>query len=74
MNISQGPFAHGPKPEDANRDDAKDQDDDLMNRKEESMSGVYLGALERDLLEYQLSEDDDSGEVDGPLVLMTPTP
>ena len=31
-----------------------------------------LGALERDLLEYQFSEDDD-GEVDGNLLLMTPS-
>ena len=31
-----------------------------------------LGALERDLLEYQFSEDDASGEVDQPLLLMTP--
>ena len=31
-----------------------------------------LGALERDLLEYQFSEYDD-GEVDGNLLLMTPS-
>ena len=31
-----------------------------------------LGALERDLLEYQFSEDDD-GEVDGNLLLMKPS-
>ena len=31
-----------------------------------------LGLLERDLLEYQFSEDDD-GEVDGHLLLMTPS-
>ena len=31
-----------------------------------------LGALERDLLEYQFSEDDD-GEVDGNVLLMTPS-
>ena len=31
-----------------------------------------LGALERDLLEYRFSEDDD-GEVDGSLLLMTPS-
>ena len=31
-----------------------------------------MGALERDLLEYQFSEDDDDdGEADGPLLLMT---
>ena len=42
-------------------------------RKRESKSkGLDLGALERDLLEYQFSEDDD-GEVDGNLLLMTPS-
>ena len=32
-----------------------------------------LGALERDLLKYQFSEDDDIGEVDETLLLMTPS-
>ena len=32
-----------------------------------------MGALARDLLEYQFSEDDDSGEVVEPLLLMTPS-
>ena len=31
-----------------------------------------LGALEREMLEYRFSEDDD-GEVDGSLLLMTPS-
>ena len=36
------------------------------------MAGMELGALERDLLEYQFSEDDD-GEVYGNILLMTPS-
>ena len=40
-----------------------DQDDDHMEEKGEKSCGVDLGGLERDLLEYQFSEDDD-GEVD----------
>ena len=32
---------------------------------------VYLGALKRDLLEYQFSEDNDVWEGDKPLLLMT---
>ena len=63
----------GPRPDDTNNDDKEDQNDDPMNGKEEKRSGMDLGALERDLLEYQFSEDDDKGEVDGPLVLMTPS-
>ena len=43
-----------------------------MEGKREKLSEMDLGALERDLLEYQLSEDDD-GEVDGNLLLMTPS-
>ena len=38
----------------------------------EKSSEMDLGALERDLLDYQFSEDDD-GEVDGNLLLMTPS-
>ena len=40
--------------------------------KTERPSETDLGALERDLLEYRFSEDDD-GEVDGSLLLMTPS-
>ena len=43
-----------------------------MEGKEEKSCGVDLGELERDLLEYQFSEDD-GGEVDGNLSLMTPS-
>ena len=46
-----------------------DQDDDHMEVKGEKSCGEDLGALERDLLEYQFSEHDD-GEVDGNLLLM----
>ena len=35
-----------------------DQDDDHMKGKGEKSGGLDLGALERDLLEYQFSEDD----------------
>ena len=49
-----------------------DQDDDHMEGKGDKSGGMDLGALERDLLEYQFSEDDD-GEVDGNLLLMTPS-
>ena len=44
-----------------------DQDDDHMEGKGERSCGEDLGALERDLLEYQFSE------VDGNLLLMTPS-
>ena len=43
-----------------------------MEGKGEKSSEIDLGALERDLLEYHFSEDDD-GEVDGNLLLMTPS-
>ena len=46
------------------------QDDDHMEGKEDKSNGLDLGAMERILLEYQFSEDDD-GEVDGNLLLMT---
>ena len=49
-----------------------DQDDDHMEEKGERSGGMDLGALERDLLEYQFSEDD-NGEFDGNLLLMTPS-
>ena len=49
------------------------QDDNPMEEKKDKTSGVDLGALEKDLLDYQFSEDDDDdGEVDEPLLLMTP--
>ena len=71
MNMREGPS--GPKPKlDANDEELMDQDDDHMEGKEEKSCGVDLGALERDLLEYHISEDD-GGEVDGNLLLMTPS-
>ena len=71
MDMRQGPS--GPKPKtDANDDELMDQDDDHIEGKGEKSCGVDLGALERDLLEYQFSEDDD-GEIDGNLLLMTPS-
>ena len=61
----------GPKPKpDADDDELMDQDDDDIGVKTEKPGETDLGALERDLLEYRFSEDDD-GEVDGSLLLMT---
>ena len=50
-----------------------DQDDDPVEGKKDKSSGLDLGALERDLLKYQFSEDGDDGDVDGHLLLMTPS-
>ena len=67
----QGPSGPGPKP-DANDDEQMDQDQDDTRGKTERPSETDLGALERDLPEYLFSEDDD-GEVDESLLLMTPS-
>ena len=69
----QGPSGPKPKP-DADDDELMDQDDnnDDIGGKTEKAGETDLGALERDLLEYRFSEDDD-GEVDGSLLLMTPS-
>ena len=72
MDMRQGPSGPGPRP-DTNYDDQMDQDDDPMEGKKDKSSGLDLGALERDLLEYQFSEDDDDGDVDGHLLSMTPS-
>ena len=70
MDMRQGSPGPGPRP-DTNDDD---QDDKTMEGKKDKSSGLDLGALERDLLEYQFSEDDDdNGDVDGHLLLMTPS-
>ena len=66
-DLRQDPSGPKPKP-DANDDEQLDQ----MEGKGEKSSEMDLGALERDLMEYQFSEDDD-GEVDGNLLLMTPS-
>ena len=71
MDKRQGPSGPGPRPE-TNNDEQIDQDDDHMEGKGDKSNGLDLGALERDLLVYQFSEDDD-GEVDGNLLLMTPS-
>ena len=71
MNMRQGPS--GPKPKsDMNDDELMDQDDDHMEGNGEKSGELDLGALERDLLENQFSEDDD-GDIDGNLLLMTPS-
>ena len=70
-DMQQGPSGLKPKP-DTSDDEQMDQDDGHMEEKGEKLSEMDLGALERDLLEYQYSEDDD-GEVDGNLLLMTPS-
>ena len=69
----QGPSGPRPKP-DADDDELMDQDDnnDGTGSKTEKPGETDLGALERDLLEYRFSEDDD-GEVDGSLLLMAPS-
>ena len=69
----QGPSGPKPKP-DADDDELMDQDDndDETGSKTEKPGETDLGALERDLLEYRFSEDDD-GEVDGSLLLMAPS-
>ena len=72
MDMHQGPSGPGPGP-DTNDDDQMDQDDDPMEGKKDKSSGLDLGALERDSLEYQFSEHDDDGDVDGHLLLMTPS-
>ena len=71
IDTRQGPSGPKPKP-DANDDELMDQDDNDIEGKTEKPSETDLGALERDLLEYRFSEDDD-GEVDGSLLLMTPS-
>ena len=58
MDMRQGPSGPKPKP-DADDAELMDQDDDHMEGMGEKSCGVDLGALERDLLEYQFSEDDD---------------
>ena len=62
MDVRQSPSGRGPKP-DAKDDDVMDQDYDPMEGKKDNKSGLDLGALERDLLEYQFSEDDDDESV-----------
>ena len=71
MDMRQGPLGPGPRP-DTNDDEQMDQDDDHMEVKGEKSNGLDLGALERDLLEQQFIEDDD-GENDENLLLMTPS-
>ena len=69
----QGPSGPKPKP-DADDDELMDQDDNDndIEGKTGKPGETDLGALERDLLEYRFSEDDD-GEVDGSLLVMTPS-
>ena len=70
IDTRQGPS--GPKPKlDANDDELMDQNDNDIGEKTEKPGETDIGDLERDLLEYRFSEDDD-GEVDGSLLLMTP--
>ena len=59
---------------DAGDDELMEQDDNDndIEGKTGKPGETDLGALERDLLEYRFSEDDD-GEVDGSLLLMTPS-
>ena len=73
IDTRQGTSGPKPKP-DANDDELMDQDDndnDIEGKTEKPVE-TDPGALERDLLEYRFSEEDD-GEVDGSLLLMTPS-
>ena len=72
MDMRHGPSGPGPKP-DSKDDEVTNQGDDPMEGKEDKTSGLNLGALEKDLLEYQFSEDDEDGEVDEPLLMMMPS-
>ena len=72
MDVRGGTSGAGPKP-DTKDDDVMDQDDGPMEGKEGKTSRLDLGALERDLLKYQFSEDKDDEEVDEPLWLMIPS-
>ena len=67
IDSRQGPSGPRPKP-DAGDDELMDQDDDDndIEGRTGKPSETDLGALERDLLEYRFSDDDD-GEVDGSL-------
>ena len=60
--MRQGPSGPGPRPE-TNDDEQMDQDDDHTEGKGDKSNGLDLGALERDLLEYQFSEDDDDDTI-----------
>ena len=72
LDSRQGLSGPRPKP-DAGDDELMDQDDDdNIEGKTGKPGETDLGALERGLLEYRFSEDDD-GEVDGSLLLMTPS-
>ena len=71
MDMRKSPSGSKPK-SDTDDDERMDQDDDHKEGKTEKSAEVDLRALERDLLEYQFSEDND-GEVDGNLLLMTPS-
>ena len=71
MDMRQGPS--GPKPKsDTNDDERMDQDDDHIEGKGEKLSEIDLGALERDLLEYQFSEEDDGEVSDDTIVFHVP--
>ena len=72
IDSRQRPSGPRPKP-DAGDDELMDQDDDYndIEGKTGKPGETDLRALERDLLEYRFSEDDDE-EVDGSLLLMTP--
>ena len=48
MDMRQDPWGPRPRPD----DDQRDQDDEPFKGKEDKSSGLDLGALERDLLEY----------------------
>ena len=73
VDMLQGPSGPGPRPDnggDANKENHGE--DDPMEGKSDRMSEFDLGALERDLLEYDFNETD-GGEANETVVLMTPS-
>ena len=73
VDMRQGPSGPGPRPDnggDANKENHGE--DDPMEGKSDRMSEFDLGALERDLLEYDFNEAGGGG-VKETLVLMTPS-
>ena len=78
VDMRQGPSGPRPKPNDggkegdANKENENQGKGDPMEGKGDKMSEFNLAALERDLLEYDFNETEDSGTIET-LVLMTPS-
>ena len=73
VEMRQGPSGAGPRPD--NGGDASKEnpvEDDPMEGKSDRMSEFDLGALERDLLEYEFNKTE-CGGANETMVLMTPS-